>query len=409
MKRLLPVLLVIVAPVLAQPVPLPPHHADAADAVPAVPSFPVPAAVPVAQERAPGFVPPLPPRHPGEPPAAGTPPVDASGTTTPDTTAAPVTAAPDVAPVETPPEAQPDTTAAPVTAAPDGTAPEPPPATQADVPAPAPETAPVETPADTAAAVPAVTPEEPAVETPPDTAAAASPDLAPARPKSAAEVRLDACIVDAQAQPADTLAAAQAWEDQGGGTFARRCAAAAKLADGKPGPAARDYEDLARELVILDPDTAITLYRKAGEAWLIAGEAMRAQGIATEGMKTAPDDPGLLLLRATAAMSLSDFSDARAALDRAIAANPKAPQLYVMRGTVEQRAGQATAAMTDAQLALLLDPRNVDALLLRGRLRLAAGDREGALSDWRTVVGVDGDGPAADDARAEIRMAGATP
>lgn len=93
---------------------------------------------------------------------------------------------------------------------------------------------------------------------------------------------------------------------------------------------------------------------------------------------------------AMAREALGDHDAAKAALEKALAADPKNPDALAGRATVRARAGDSAGAVADADAALALDARNAQALLARGHAKeLANASPQEVLADYKAAADID--------------------
>jgi tetratricopeptide (TPR) repeat protein len=96
-----------------------------------------------------------------------------------------------------------------------------------------------------------------------------------------------------------------------------------------------------------------------------AGDKAGALALASETMKTQPDNPRLLTLYADLLSDDERYSEATSALDKAIAAVGESEAgwtLFYLRGAAEERSGKWPAAEADLQHALKLQPDEPEVL-----------------------------------------------
>ena len=200
------------------------------------------------------------------------------------------------------------------------------------------------------------------------------------------------CMAIAPSDPNDAVEMATAWKELGGGDAAEHCAAVALLYSGQPGYAARRLEVLA-ETIIAEPDFKGRLLAQAGQAWLLHGDATRAEATLTAAIDFLKGRPLVMIDRAQARAEMGDYAGAVEDLDAAIAADPSNPDAYLFR---------ATAHRYLDHLALARAPKDPAAWLESGILNRLAGNDQSARSDWLKVLELEPDGEAARMARANI-------
>jgi tetratricopeptide (TPR) repeat protein len=203
------------------------------------------------------------------------------------------------------------------------------------------------------------------------------------------------CMAQLRTDPAAARGAAETWERAGGGEGARHCAALALVALGEPARAAERLEALAARSQA-GAEARAAVFAQAAQAWQLAGMPARAYGAATQALTLAPDDPDLLVDRATAAGSMGRYQEAVEDLDRVLTLDPDRTEALVFRASALRQLAREADAARDLTRALAIDPRNPEALLERGALRQAQGDAAGARADWEQVVRVAPDSAAAE-------------
>jgi len=218
----------------------------------------------------------------------------------------------------------------------------------------------------------------------------------------AAEISYDGCLSRARETPEQGLEQALAWRDAGGGDAARHCVAIALLNLGRAGLAAERLELLAGDMAGRPATARAEVLAQAGNAWLIAGNAARADAALSTALELAPDDPDLLIDRARALALARNYGRAFADLDRAVALAPDRVDALVFRAAARRQLDDRERALEDVELALALAPDDVDALIERGILYRLAGRDDAARADWLKVLELAPDDPAGDTARANL-------
>ena len=232
--------------------------------------------------------------------------------------------------------------------------------------------------------------------------------LPPVPPRIASGQEYDRCLGLLTTEPESAATLARAWIDRGGGEPAVHCLALSRLALGEPVPAAEDLERLASASTS-PPATRAALFEQATQAWLIAGLAARARATATSALALTPDNPSLLIERATAALQLERFGEAAEDLAQALRLDPRRADALVLHAAAMRQLGRIPDALADIATALALDPENVDALLERGILRQRSNDTTGARADWERAVNLAPDSATADLARQNLALLEAGP
>ena len=232
--------------------------------------------------------------------------------------------------------------------------------------------------------------------------------LPPVPPRIASGQEYDRCLGLLTTEPESAAALARTWVERGGGEPAVHCLALSRLALGELVPAAEDLERLAS--VSTSPAaTRAALFEQATQAWLMAGVASRARVTATRALALTPDDPSLLIERATAALQLDRFAEAAEDLTQALRLDARRADALVLRAAAMRQLERIPEALADIATALALDPENVDALLERGILRQRRNDTAGARADWERAVNLAPDSATADLARQNLALLEAGP
>lgn len=226
------------------------------------------------------------------------------------------------------------------------------------------------------------------------------------------------CVKLSENSPESAERVAGDWRDRGGGFPARHCLALALAGEGKYREAAETLETMAEDfrvaeggqagqaLSTFDRSMIADIYGQAGNAWLLAGEPIRAYDILTAGISeaTASSQAALELLidRARASAATEDFDAALVDLDAAQAIEPDRADIYVFRANAHRVLEHWDEAKADIDRALEIDPRHLGALLERGNLKRIEGDDDGARQDWLAILSADPESPVADAARKNI-------
>ncbi len=221
-------------------------------------------------------------------------------------------------------------------------------------------------------------------------------------PAKRAELYQD-CTALTQSQPETALTQALDWRDRGGGVMARHCISLAFSALGQYDQAAQRLEKVAEDIKAgrglddLGPavreaaELISDFYAQAGNAWLLAGDPVKAysafsQGLAEAGGDLNPVVMELLVDRARALGEAGDYAAALEDLERARLMAPDRADIYVYRASAFRFLGDYAAAAAELENALSLKADDEFALLERGNLRSLRGDRDGAREDWQKIL-----------------------
>jgi tetratricopeptide (TPR) repeat protein len=212
------------------------------------------------------------------------------------------------------------------------------------------------------------------------------PRGAAAQPASGdAAARYERCISLARSNPTAGWERALAWRSDGGGHPAEHCAAVALIGLKQYREAGTRLEKLAQEMTEASAELRGDVLDQAGQAWLLAGNAARAEACLSQAMTLAPNDLDIVTDRATARGALGRNAEAIADLDRVIAADPRRADAFTYRAAANRALQRLDKALADANAALRLTPNSPDALLERGNVLRLKGDTAGARRDWIRV------------------------
>ncbi|MBI0535338.1 hypothetical protein D9599_07125 [Roseomonas sp. KE2513] len=232
--------------------------------------------------------------------------------------------------------------------------------------------------------------------------------LPPEPPRVVDSPDYEECLGKLRDDAQGALAFAEAWAARDGGDGARHCSALALLALGEAERAAGRLEALGRAGRAGAAARAVVL-GQAGQAWMVAGQPVRAHGAFTLALGLTPDDPELLVDRAIAAGTLRRFGDALADADRAVALDGQRVEALVFRAAALRLLERPQEALRDIERALAIEPGSPEALLERGILRQLGGDEAGARADWESVVAASPGSGAADLAEQNLALNAAGP
>ena len=133
--------------------------------------------------------------------------------------------------------------------------------------------------------------------------------------------RYQACLSEVEKFPKNAFEDAIQWGREGGGGPAEHCAASALMALGLYADAAKRLEALAQSEK-KGPRLKAGILAQAGQAWLLADNATRAEAVATTALQLMPKAPALLIARARARAERGDYAGAKADLDIALMGAP---------------------------------------------------------------------------------------
>jgi thioredoxin-like negative regulator of GroEL len=205
---------------------------------------------------------------------------------------------------------------------------------------------------------------------------------------AAAEIRdAAACAPAIAADPDRAREEAARWRQQGGGTPAELCEAAALEAIGALGSAAmiltRLGENPNRALV---PAVRATILEDAARLWIEAGQPDPALAILDQLPRLGPDTAARDLLRARAAAAAGDWAASLAALDAVLREDPGAVQARALRAAALRRSGDPAAALAEAEAALAEAPDLPEARFEAGAAAAELGQAEAARAQWLALI-----------------------
>ena len=232
--------------------------------------------------------------------------------------------------------------------------------------------------------------------------------IPPVPPRIAIGRDYEQCLELLETDPAAAAGFATGWDATGGGDGATHCLALSRIALGHAAEGARILEKLSTTSTAATAARAI-IYAQASQAWLMAGEFMRAYGAATLAIALRGEDPDLLIDRAVIAGSLDRFADAIVDLDHAIAIDPDRTDALTLRASAWRHEGKLDTAQRDLDRAMAIDPDYPEALLERGIVRQRRGDRTGAREDWQRAMDLAPDSATADLAEQNLALLDAGP
>ena len=222
------------------------------------------------------------------------------------------------------------------------------------------------------------------------TAAVAEPAGSPTRSAGPRNAEADAatydrCLKLAKQNPGAAQSLAQTWHERGGAHPADHCAAVALFGLKRYKEAATRLETLAQAMTTAPAGLRADVFDQAGQAWLLAGDAVRAYAAAGQALGLQPNDPELLLDSAEAAAAAGYYDKAIADLDRVLKANPNRIEALIYRASAYRALERLDPALADVEKALTQVPNSVPALLERGNIRRLNGDLKGARADWERI------------------------
>lgn len=226
------------------------------------------------------------------------------------------------------------------------------------------------------------------------------------------------CIAQAAEDPDASLDMALTWRDTGGGLPARHCVAVSFTGLGKYQAAAIEFETLADEMRrglgwsfngVEHPNNRGLLsevYGQGGNAWLLAGDPVKAFDLFTLGLSVAEEGSiataNLLIDRALANGEMGDYESALEDLAKVQTLVQANADLYVLKASAYRALEKYPEAMVELERASRIDPENREAFLERGNLLREMGDKNGARENWIAYLRLYPDGPAANIIRRNL-------
>jgi tetratricopeptide (TPR) repeat protein len=220
------------------------------------------------------------------------------------------------------------------------------------------------------------------------------------------------CMDLATGDPSQGAAAAARWRVEGGGMLARQCLGVAYANQKRWPSAAAAFEEAAREAENARDARAANYWAQAGNAWLAAGEPVKARG-ALDAALASGNLTGLALGearldRARVLVAAGDMDGARSDLDRALADAKADPLAWLLSATLARRQGDIARAKVDITEALKRAGDDAQVQLEAGNIAAVQGDEAGARAAWGQVLKLAPGSPAAESARKALAQFGAT-
>ena len=220
------------------------------------------------------------------------------------------------------------------------------------------------------------------------------------------EQRYRACIALATSDPKAAEAEADRFRSAGGGARAHQCQGMAYTQEARWGDAATAFEAAARDADAAHDPEAARYWAQAGNAWLAAGDAVKAQTALTTAITAGTlDNFGrgeALLDRARAQVAAGRLASARGDIDAAQEATPKDPLAWLLSATLARRMNDLPRAQTDIAEALKLSPDDASVQLEAGNIAALSGDADGARTAWQAAAKLAPGTAIADNARAAL-------
>ena len=215
----------------------------------------------------------------------------------------------------------------------------------------------------------------------------AEPPVQSAAPRDAAAeaATYEHCMKLARQNPGEARNLAQSWHERGGAHPADHCAAVALIGLKRYKEAAIRLEALAQAMTTAPVGLRAEVLDQAGQAWGLAGDAVRAYAAAGAAVALEPNDLDLLIDRAQAAATVGYYDNAVADLDHVLKADPSRVDALIYRASANRALDRLDPALADVEKAITRVPNSAPALLERGNIRRLKGDSDGARQDWERV------------------------
>lgn len=223
---------------------------------------------------------------------------------------------------------------------------------------------------------------------------------------AAARQRYEDCTALITRNPGAAFDSALAWRYESGGAPAWHCVGLSLVALGHYAEAGAVFERIAEDMAKETPPGRAALRAdvlgQAGQAWLQAGEPIRARAALDVALELDPINPELLVDRAQAHAAVSGYWQAVDDLDRAIEYAPSRSDAYAFRAAAYRHLDSLDLAEDDVARALALAPDDPVILLERGNIRRLTGDHAGAREDWLRILAEAPESPAASAAQTNL-------
>jgi tetratricopeptide (TPR) repeat protein len=229
----------------------------------------------------------------------------------------------------------------------------------------------------------------------------AAETLPPAAAERVAKDRYEHCVGLVQQDPTAAERNGADWVANGGGAAAFHCEALALVALKRYGEAAGKL-DLAAAEKSAGIAMRSELLDQAGNAWLLAGQADKAEASLTMALSFAPQNEDVLADRARARGLRKDWKGAEADLTAVLALDPNRADIYVLRASARHAQGRKADASADLAHAFDIYPDYPEALVERGTMKLESGDVAGARADWQLAASAAPDSDAGTTARERL-------
>jgi tetratricopeptide (TPR) repeat protein len=197
--------------------------------------------------------------------------------------------------------------------------------------------------------------------------------------------RYQQCIDQTNADAQGAYNRALAWHSGGGGDSAQHCEALALMKLQRYDEAGPLLDALGQEKS-LQAAVRADLFDQAGNAWLLASNANRAEQSFSNALILESGNIEFYSDRARARAMRKDWTGADTDLSAALIRDADRADLLVLRASARHAAGRKKEARADIDQALGIFPGYGDAMVERGAMKFEDGDTRGAEADWQQVV-----------------------
>jgi len=191
------------------------------------------------------------------------------------------------------------------------------------------------------------------------------------------------CVALTRSAPSRAAGQARAWLGSGGGLMAAQCLGLALSAQDKWPEAAAAFEAAAKDADARQDRRRGDLWVEAGNAWLAAGDSVRARKALEAGLATRlliPQLEGEVHLDlARAAVALNDLAGARGHVDKGLALVPKDAFAWYLSAALARRQNDLARAQRHIARAVALAPDDAAILLEAGNIAGVSGEKDAAL------------------------------
>jgi tetratricopeptide (TPR) repeat protein len=235
----------------------------------------------------------------------------------------------------------------------------------------------------------------------------------PAGPAVTPAARFERCAALVRSDAAAAVTEATRWAAAGGGVAAHQCGGLALTAQGKFAEAAAEFDAAARAAQLAQADNAAGLYAQAGNAWLAAGDPIKARTALDtallQGTLAGLQLGEARLDHARALVAAGDMEAARGDIDLALQSAGDDPLAWLLSATLARRMGDPRRAATDIAEALKRSPDDASVQLEAGKIAALAGDEARAKEAWEAAARIAPDSPVGKSARAALTQFGTAP